>query len=129
MGGSAPNEELLAKTIEREKFSENIQTYLHIDQRQSKLGYNLAWAKTYLKRVRAVNNSNRGIWSLTDAGERMSKHDCEKIPTLVRRQDAERKRAKTGLTDELPDADVTETERSWEGHSRRSPSANAARCT
>jgi restriction system protein len=94
MGGSASNEELLAKIIELEKIPETIQTYLHTDHRQTKLGYNLAWAKTYLKRVGAVENSTRGVWSLTGSGERMDEKDCEKVPSLVRQQDAERKLAK-----------------------------------
>ena len=72
MGGSASNEELLAKIIELEKISEGIQTYLHTDHRQTKLGYNLAWAKTYLKRVGAVENSTRGVWSLTSRSFRLS---------------------------------------------------------
>ena len=54
MGGSASNEELLAKIIELEKIPENIQSFLHTDHGQTRLGYNLAWAKTYLKRVGAM---------------------------------------------------------------------------
>jgi restriction system protein len=94
IGGSASNEELLAKVIELEKFPQNIQTYLHSDQRQTKLHYNLAWAKTYLKRAGAVENSTRGVWSLTDSGEGMNEVDCEKVPAQIRRQDAERKKGK-----------------------------------
>jgi restriction system protein len=71
MGGSASNEELLAKIIELEKIPERIQSYLHTDHRQTRLGYNLAWARTYLKRVGAIENSTRGVWSLTEAGEHM----------------------------------------------------------
>jgi restriction system protein len=100
MGGSASNEELLAKIIELEKIPERIQSYLHTDHRQTRLGYNLAWARTYLKRVGAIENSTRGVWSLTEAGEQMNDQDCEKVPARVRRQDAERKRAK----DEQPPA-------------------------
>jgi restriction system protein len=51
-------------------------------------------AKTYLKRVGAVENSTRGVWSLTDSGEEMDEVDCEKVPAQVRRQDAERKKTK-----------------------------------
>jgi restriction system protein len=94
MGGSASNEELLAKIIELEKIPENIQTYLHTDHRQTKLGYNLAWAKTYLKRVDAIENSTSGVWALTGVGEQMSERDCDAVPMLVRRQDAERKKAR-----------------------------------
>lgn len=94
MGGSASNEELLAKIIELEIIPESIQTFMHTDHRQTRLGYNLAWAKTYLKRVGAVENSTRGVWSLTEVGERMSEEDCRKVPARVRRQDSERKREK-----------------------------------
>ena len=50
-GGSASNEELLAKIIELEKIPEDIQTCLHADHRQTKLRYDPAWAKTDLKRA------------------------------------------------------------------------------
>jgi restriction system protein len=39
MGGSASNEELLAKIIELEKIPERIQSYLHADHRLTRLGY------------------------------------------------------------------------------------------
>src|SRR5262245_20257031 len=94
MGGSASNEELLAKIIEQGNIPENIQTFMHTDHRRTRLDYNLAWAKTYLKRVCAVENSTRGIWSLTELGEHMGEEDCRKVPTTVRRQDSERRREK-----------------------------------
>ncbi len=62
MGGSASNEELLAKVIELEHIPEDIASFLHVDHRQTKLGYNLAWAKTYLKSAGALENSTRGVW-------------------------------------------------------------------
>ena len=71
MGGSVSHEELLAKIIEPEKILENIQSYLHADHRLTRLGYNLACARTYLQRVGAIENSTRGVWSLTEAGEHM----------------------------------------------------------
>jgi restriction system protein len=46
MGGSASNEELLAKIIELERIPEPVQRFIHTDNRQTKLGYNLAWANT-----------------------------------------------------------------------------------
>ena len=71
MGGSGTNEELLAKVIEVENFSPEVQAVVHVDHRQSKLNYNLAWAKTYLKKVGAVENSYRGVWTLTKRGENL----------------------------------------------------------
>lgn len=96
MGGSASNDELLAKIIELEKYPEEIQSFMHTDGRETKLAYNLAWAKYYLKRVRAVENSVRGVWALTASSELMTEADCKKVPAAVRRQDYERKKAEGG---------------------------------
>jgi restriction system protein len=63
MGGSATNEELLAKFVEQEGYPPEVQIFQHTDNRQTKINYNLAWAKTYLKKVGAVTNSSRGVWS------------------------------------------------------------------
>lgn len=100
MGGSASNEELLAKIIEIEKIPEAVQTFIHTDNRQTKLNYNLAWAKTYLKRVGAIENSARGVWSIADHGEKLTEADCPQIPATVRRQDYERKKARGDLNTE-----------------------------
>jgi restriction system protein len=114
MGGSASNEELLAKVIEIENIPDDVQAVMHTDNRQTKLGYNLAWAKTYLKRVGALENSTRGVWSLTDVGKRMSEEDCRKVPGTVRRQESERKKAK-GVQSAVEPSFITEpsAEESW----------------
>lgn len=92
MGGSGSNDEILTKVIEHEKIPESVAAFIHSDNRQTKVSYNLAWAKTYLKRVGAIENSARGVWTITDAGERMSKGEVADVPALVRRQDRERPR-------------------------------------
>jgi restriction system protein len=61
MGGSATNEELLTKVIELEEISPDVQALPHNDTRETRLGYNLAWAKTYLKKFGAIENSSRGV--------------------------------------------------------------------
>lgn len=93
MGGSASNDELLAQVIELEKVPEDVASFIHTDNRQTKLGYNLAWAKTYLKRAGAIENSTRGVWSITDVGERMTEKDVDAVPSLVRRQDYDSRRS------------------------------------
>ena len=94
MGGSGTNEELLAKVIELENFSPEVQAFVHVDNRQTKLNYNLAWAKTYLKKVGAVENSHRGVWTLTKEGEKLSPPDVNSIPAQVRKQFIDDKRTK-----------------------------------
>ena len=69
MGGSGTNEEILAKVIEVAQIPPEVQTVQHTDGRQTKLNYNVAWAKSYLKKAGAIDNSTRGVWSITKQGE------------------------------------------------------------
>lgn len=115
MGGSASNEELLTKIIEMEGIPEEIQTVMHSDGRQTKIAYNLAWAKTYLKKVSAVFNSSRGVWSITDVGERMSKKDVEAVPKRVRQEEYSKKRNKKTKFD---DDNSNETDEILEEHNK-----------
>lgn len=92
LGGSGSNEELLNKIIDLENYPDSVVSLIHSDNRQTKLNYNIAWAKTYLKRIGAVENSSRGIWSITDAGRRLTADDLRKVPSQVRRQDYDKRR-------------------------------------
>jgi restriction system protein len=69
LGGSATNEELLAKVISIMNLPPEVQAVPHTDGRQSKVNYNLAWAKTYMKKAGLLDNSTRGVWTLTPNGE------------------------------------------------------------
>jgi restriction system protein len=117
MGGSGSNEEMLEKIIELENIPENIQIVIHSDQRRTRLAYNLAWARTYLKWAGAVENSSRGVWSLTKVGESMTEDECRKIPARLRRKDSGRKREKRPKADQVagdaPPIDETSGEESW----------------
>ncbi len=72
LGGSGTIEEIFDKIIELEKYSEEIQKVPHLGGRRSELEYRACWARTYLKKAGAINNSGSGIWSLTDLGEKRS---------------------------------------------------------
>ena len=72
LGGSATIQELLDYVIEHEGITEDEQSYLMPNGRDRRLNYYLSWARTYLKRGGAVENSARGVWALTETGEHMS---------------------------------------------------------
>lgn len=95
-GGSASNEELLNKVVEILRVPEEVASVIHTDNRQTKLNYNLAWAKTYLKKAGALANSQRGVWSLTEAGEALSEQDVRLIPAEVRKADYEQRQKPEG---------------------------------
>jgi restriction system protein len=56
---------------------------LHGDGPQTEIRYRLAWARTYLKKVDALNNS-RGIWEVTEFGQTLKEADMGAIPFQVR---------------------------------------------
>ncbi len=91
LGGSATNNEILSKVVEIEGFSEELQNIPHKKGNRTKLEYRLAWARTYLKWGGALSNSARGVWSITDKGEKLTHKD---IPEIVRKIQAESRKSR-----------------------------------
>lgn len=86
----------------------------HTDHRQSRLNYNLAWAKTYLKKVGAIDNSRRGVWSITKEGEKLSESDMVSVPAQVRKQFVEdRQKKATSGNGLMPDEGADTPELGW----------------
>jgi restriction system protein len=56
LGNTAKLEEVDENVVEREGFSENQMAVLHKDGPRSEIEYRLAWARTYLKRMGALDN-------------------------------------------------------------------------
>ncbi len=71
LGDSGTIDELNAKVLELEDFSEAQQSILHGDGPLTETEYRLAWARTSLKRIGALNNSARGVWAVTEAGRHL----------------------------------------------------------
>jgi restriction system protein len=114
MGGSGTNQELLQKVIEIERIPEEVQNVIHTDHRQTRLNYNLAWAKTYLRMTNALENSSRGVWALTKYGETLTEQDVRKIPAQVRAMHpAKKKPGRRGLKGEAERADLGRTPEQW----------------
>lgn len=70
LGDSATIEELNTKVIEQMQFTDTQLSVLHDPDRgtQTEIEYRLAWARTYLKKFGILDNSSRGVWSLTSKG-------------------------------------------------------------
>ncbi|WP_084649916.1 restriction endonuclease [Stappia stellulata] len=96
IGGSASIHELEEKVIEIEGVSEEEQSYTQPgNDPRTRVAYFLAWARTYLKRGGALENSSRGIWALTDTGEAIvDARQTEEIYKRVIEEERERARAK-----------------------------------
>ena len=69
LGGSAKVKEMYKQVVDDEHFSEEQQEVSTKDGRMSEIEYRLHWARTHLKGIGAMNNSTRGVWTITDKGK------------------------------------------------------------
>ncbi len=70
MWGSAANDETPAAVIALVGFDDAQRSVLHKHGPRTHIEYRLAWARISLKRVGLLDNTSRGDWSLTPAGQR-----------------------------------------------------------
>jgi restriction system protein len=83
LGGSASiteQEDAVASIL---KLSDKEIAEIHRGNR-TKLSYRLAWARNYLKRFGLLENSNRGVWSLTPTGNKSHTVDKEEVKRVVK---------------------------------------------
>jgi restriction system protein len=74
LGGSATVGEMNERAIAFAGLTEAQQAIPHGSEgRLSEVEYRLNWARTYLKGIGALENSSRGVWSLTDHGRALAK--------------------------------------------------------
>lgn len=85
LGGSASNDEIAEKVIKILNLSEDEINDIHRGS-TTKLVYRLAWARTYLKKTGYIDNSSRGIWIITEEGNRINEVDKEEIKRKVQEQ-------------------------------------------
>ena len=106
LGGSGTNEEIYAKIVEITGFSEEILAHLHDPEKssQTEVGYRLAWARTYLRKYGLLENSSRGVWSLTEKAKDLEVVDSDEVVRFVRnldKQEAPKRRPPDETTREL----------------------------
>jgi restriction system protein len=84
LGDSASIEELNQKASEIAGFTDEQLSVVHGEGPNTQVEYRMAWARSYLKKVGAVDNSSRGVWTITDIGRGMSQSDLKDVPARVR---------------------------------------------
>ena len=82
LGGSGGLTEIEEQVISILDLSEEEVNEIHRESR-TKLTYRLAWARNYLKRYGLLENSARGIWSLTETGQSTPEVDQEEVKRTV----------------------------------------------
>ena len=111
-GGSASIQELLEHVTRDLGLPDEVSDIPHNDGPQTEVAYRLAWARTNLKWVDAVDNTARGVWTITPAGRAIPSE--EKVRDLVRqeRRRRQRNRVKPAPTVRSKDSE-TSNESDW----------------
>lgn len=84
LGGSGTIREIDDKTIEILKLPTEVQEIMHGNSSKTEVEYRLAWTRTYMKKVGILENSSRGVWSLTTMGRELEKINPEEVVQKVR---------------------------------------------
>lgn len=95
LGGSGSLDEVDKKALEFIGLPQEDLEILHDPEvgNKTEMEYRLAWARTYLKKYGLIDNSSRGIWTLTPKAEAGTTFDPSEIVKYVQRS-AKENRAK-----------------------------------
>ena len=113
LGGSATIQELSEQLAAEMQLSDSVLDIPHNNGSQSEVDYRAAWARTYLKWTGAVENSSRGVWTITETGRGIQTD--ETVRKKVQRKHAERAalRKDSRKPEAGKDADGEADESSW----------------
>jgi len=106
LGGSGAVIEIEEEVAQILNLSEEAVNEIHRESR-TKLSYRLAWARNYLKRYGLIDNSSRGVWALTEKGQKVDLIDKEKVKKAVVRKNRKAQIEKNRI-DEAGNDDLTE---------------------
>ena len=97
-GGSASIQELVEQISIDLKLPDQILDVIHNDGPRTEVEYRSAWARTHLKIVEAIDNTSRGIWTITEKGRGIQSET--QVRELVRDERAKRRKDKKNTIDD-----------------------------
>lgn len=117
LGGSASISELDAAVVDREQFTPEVQGVLHGDGPSTEIQYRLAWARTYLKGMGLLTNSQRAVWSVTEKGRQVTEADikplhAEFVAEGRKKYKAKKSTSKPNIDDQIDQIEA-EAEADW----------------
>lgn len=107
LGGSGTNEEINNKVAEIARIPAEQLEVLHNPEKggMTEIEYRLMWTRTYLKKYGLLDNSSRGVWSLTAEGNRVDRVDERDVVRRGREQ-LKKDKETQGTSEEEPDHKV-----------------------
>ncbi len=79
LGGSGNIAEIEARVLKHNEFTEAQQAELMPNGSSTRIAYYLAWARTNLKRIAAVENPAPAVWALTELGTTLTEAKCNQL--------------------------------------------------
>jgi len=108
LGGSGTINEINDVVYQIESFPEELVVIPH-DGFRNEIDYRLAWARTYLKKSNLLDNSIRGVWTLTDSDVDINKIKPDEIVKKVRNQKKDFESEKNSSKEENTDEQISES--------------------
>jgi len=94
LGGSASIHELVDEIVSDMKIPTAVAELPHGQGSQTEVEYRTAWARNYLKNYGLIENSERGVWALTAAGQKATSVDARAVVKTVQQKQREARQAK-----------------------------------
>lgn len=91
LGGSGKNDEIYDEVVKQLSLPDSVVDMVYSNG-ENKLGYNLSWARTYMKKYGAIENSARAVWALTPEFMSTQKLDEKKVAQVALRLMGEAKK-------------------------------------
>lgn len=116
LGGSGTLQEINERTIESLNLPEAMIEKKHDPNsgNDTEVEYRLAWARTYLKKFGLIENSTRGVWSLTKRAESVSTVDSDEVVKFVRGTRSNKpEKTPTDSVPETSDLEIPEELKEW----------------
>lgn len=84
LGGSGTIQEIDNRTIEILNLPSDVREVMHNGSSKTEIEYRLAWTRSYMKKVGILENSTRGVWTLTAKASELLEIDPDEIVKKVR---------------------------------------------
>ena len=114
IGGSASIQELSSRIATDMALPDEVLDVLHKEGPQTEVDYRAAWARTHLRMIGAIDNTARGVWTITDRGRDVQSE--EQARELVRSTRADRYKTKKVRDAKATESETTDTDedQDWE---------------
>ena len=103
LGGSGSIREIVESVIESTRQPDVIVRQLYRRGPKTELEYRLGWARTNLKKDGLIDNSQRGIWTLTPKGRRQNSANTEDVTKDTRGQNTPPQLSAPSSPSEIPE--------------------------